>query len=33
MNSAMQIVNGFLFGSGLIIAAFVFKFIFHIGFC
>lgn len=32
-NMGMQIVNGFLFGSGLIIASFVFKFIFHIGFC
>lgn len=34
MNSSlMQVVNGFLFGIGLIVAAFVMKFVFHIGFC
>lgn len=34
MNQAgMTVVNGFLFGSGMIVASFVMKFIFHIGFC
>lgn len=32
-NSLMQVVNGFLFGIGLIVAAFVMKWIFHVGFC
>ncbi len=26
-------VNGFLFGIGMIVAAFVMKWIFHVGFC
>lgn len=33
MNQAMTIVNGFCFGTGMIVAAFVMKFIFHVGFC
>ncbi len=32
-STAMQIVNGFLFFIGGIIAAFVMKFVFHIGLC
>lgn len=31
--SAMQIVNGFLFGSGLILAAAFFRVALHVGFC
>ena len=34
MNAAgMGIVNGFCFGSGLILAALVFKLLFHVGLC
>lgn len=33
MSSAMQIVNGFLWGSGMILAAVAFKLLFHVGFC
>jgi hypothetical protein len=32
-NAGVQVVSGFCFGSGLIIAAFVFHFVFHVGFC
>ncbi len=33
MNAIVEVGNGFLFGSGLILAALVFKLLFHIGFC
>jgi len=33
MNSAMQIVNGFLWGTGLILAVAVFERLFHMGIC
>jgi uncharacterized membrane protein (DUF485 family) len=33
MNQLNSIVNGFLFGIGMIIAAFVMNWIFKIGFC
>ncbi len=33
MNELMQVANGFLWGSGLILAAVVFKLLFHVGFC
>lgn len=32
-NSLMQIANGFLFGSGLILAAMLFRVVLHSGFC
>lgn len=32
-NSLVTLANGFLFGSGLILAALVFRLLFHIGFC
>ncbi len=32
-NSLMIVANGFCFGSGLILAALVFKLLFHVGFC
>lgn len=31
--SLMEIANGFLFGSGLILAAMLFKAVLHAGFC
>jgi hypothetical protein len=31
--AGMQVVNGFLFGSGLILAAVAFRLVFHVGFC
>ena len=33
MNYGLTAVNGFLFGIGLIIAAFLMKALLHIGFC
>lgn len=33
MNYGIQVINGFLLGTGMIIAAFVFKSLWHIGFC
>jgi hypothetical protein len=33
MNYGLQVINGFLWGTGLIIAAFVFKYVFHTGLC
>lgn len=33
MNAGIQVVNGFLWGSGMILAAVVFKLLFHVGFC
>jgi hypothetical protein len=33
MNQGMTVVNGFLFGTGLILASVVFKILFHVGFC
>lgn len=33
MNFAVQVANGFCFGLGMIIASFVMKFVFHVGFC
>lgn len=33
MNSLVKVVDGFAFGVGLIIAAFVMEWVFHIGFC
>lgn len=33
MNAGVTVVNGFLFGTGLIIAAVCFKLLFHVGFC
>ena len=33
MTFGIQVINGFLFGLGLIIVAFVMKYLFHIGFC
>ncbi len=33
MNTGLQIVNGLLFGCGLILAAFLMKALLHIGFC
>ena len=33
MNQAMAVVNGFLFGVGLILAATAMKVAFHIGLC
>lgn len=33
MNQGMQIVNGFLLGTGLILASVAFKLLFHVGFC
>lgn len=33
MNQLNQVVNGFLFGSGLILAAMFFKAVLHSGFC
>jgi hypothetical protein len=33
MNQGLQIVNGFCLGTGLILAAVVFKLLFHVGLC
>jgi hypothetical protein len=33
MNYGIQVVNGFLMGTGLILAAIVFKTLWHVGFC
>lgn len=33
MSYGLQVINGFLFGLGLIVVSFVMKFIFHVGFC
>ena len=33
MNHGLNVLNGFLFGSGLIIAAVLFKTLLHVGFC
>lgn len=33
MNSLQKIADGMLFGTGLILAAVVFKLLFHVGFC
>jgi len=33
MQQGLQVLNGFCFGLGLIVAAFVMRFIFHVGFC
>ena len=33
MSFLLTTFNGFCFGIGLILAAFIMKFIFHIGFC
>lgn len=33
MNMGLQIVNGFLFGVGLILASAAMKVVFHMGFC
>jgi len=33
MNYGVTVVNGFCFGSGMIVAAFLFKALLHIGFC
>lgn len=33
MNTGLQIINGLLFGIGLIIAAFLMKALLHIGWC
>lgn len=33
MNSLIQVANGFLFGSGLILAAMLFKAVLHANFC
>ncbi len=33
MQFGIGVVNGFVFGLGMILAAFVMRFVFHIGFC
>ena len=33
MNTGMQVVNGFLFGTGLILSAAVMKVLFHFSMC
>ncbi len=33
MNFGIQVVNGFCFGAGLILVAFLMKALLHIGFC
>lgn len=33
MSSALQVVNGFCFGVGLVLASEVMHLLFHIGFC
>jgi hypothetical protein len=33
MNFGLQVINGVCFGSGLIIAAVLFKVLLHVGFC
>ena len=33
MNSLMQVANGFLFGSGMILAAMLFRAVLHAGLC
>ena len=33
MNYGLTVVNGFLFGSGMILAAMFFKAVLHAGFC
>ncbi len=33
MQFGIGIVNGFVFGVGMIAAAFVMRFVFHVGFC
>lgn len=33
MNLGVKVIEGFLFGSGFIIAAFLFKSLLHIGLC
>ncbi len=32
-NLGLSVTNGFCFGVGMIVAAFVMKYFFHIGFC
>lgn len=33
MNYGIQVINGFCFGLGLILIAFVMNYVFHVGFC
>ncbi len=33
MDNLMAVANGFMFGSGLILAALVFRLLFHVGMC
>lgn len=33
MQYGLTVVQGFLFGIGMIVAAFVMKWVFHVGFC
>ena len=33
MNQGMTVIQGFCFGTGLILAAVAFKLLFHVGFC